>query len=113
MASIGLYGVIAYSVAQRTREFGIRMALGAGHQTIRGMVIRQVGKLVLIGGGLGLVAALALGRAVQSLLYGVEPYDPLIVLAVASLLFGVALAAGYGPARRASRVDPMGALRYE
>lgn len=113
MASIGLYGVIAYSVAQRTREFGIRMALGAGHQTIRGMVIRQVGKLVLIGGGLGLIAALALGRAVQSLLYGVEPYDPLIVLAVASLLFGVALAAGYGPARRASRVDPMGALRYE
>lgn len=113
MASIGLYGVIAYSVAQRTREFGIRMALGAGHTTIRAMVIRQVGKLVLIGGGLGLVAALALGRAVQSLLYGVEPYDPLIVIAVALLLFGVALIAGYGPARRASRVDPMGALRYE
>lgn len=113
MASIGLYGVIAYSVAQRTREFGIRMALGAGHASIRSMVLRQVGRLVLIGSGLGLLAALGLGHAAQSLLYGVEPYDPLVVIAVTLLLCGVALSAGYGPARRASSVDPMRALRYE
>lgn len=113
LAAIGLYGVLAYTVAQRTREIGVRMALGAHGGKVRGMVLRQVGLLTLIGGVIGLAAAIGLGRAARSLLFGMEAHDPL-VLAFASLLLAlVALGAGYVPALRASRVDPIKALRYE
>jgi len=113
LAAIGLYGVLAYTVALRTREIGLRMALGANSGNVRSMVLRQVGRMTLIGGGLGIAAGLGLGRAARSLLYGAEGTDPVVVGMVAILLTIVALGAGYIPALRASRVDPMGALRYE
>ena len=113
LAAVGLYGVLAYAVAQRTREFGLRMALGADGPRVRRMVLKQVGRMILIGGAIGIVAALGLGRAARSLLFGLEGHDPLVIATVALLLTGVALGAGYVPALRASRVDPMRALRYE
>jgi predicted permease len=113
LATVGLYGVLAYTVTQRTREIGLRMALGAGGGRVKGMVLKQVVRMTLIGGTLGLVAALFLGRAAESLLFGLEGYDPLVFVAVAALLAGVAMGAGYIPARRASKIDPMEALRYE
>lgn len=113
LAAIGLYGVLAYTVAQRTREIGLRMALGADRGRVRRMVLRQVGGLLAVGGGLGLVAALVLGRAAGSLLFGMSGHDPLVVTVVTVLLAAVALGAGYLPALRASRVDPMHALRFE
>ncbi len=113
LAAVGLYGVLAYTVAQRTREIGLRMALGADGANIRGMVLKQVGIMSLIGGAIGIVAALGLGRAAQSLLFGLEGNDPLVIAIVTLLLGGVALGAGYIPALKASRVDPMRALRYE
>jgi putative ABC transport system permease protein len=113
LAAIGLYGVLAYAVAQRTREIGVRMALGAGRQRVLSMVLRQMGVMLAIGGVLGIAAALAAGRAAQSLLFGLTGYDPVVVTTGAVALALVALAAGYLPARRASRVDPMQALRYE
>jgi predicted permease len=113
LAAVGLYGVLAYTVSQRTREIGLRMALGAGKDSVRSMVLKQVGRLVLIGGLVGVVAALGLGRAAQSLLFGMEGYDGLVVGIVAVLLGLVGFGAGYIPAVRASRVDPMQALRYE
>jgi putative ABC transport system permease protein len=113
LAAVGLYGVLAYTVAQRTREIGVRMALGAHGRTVRAMILRQVGILTLIGGVIGLAAAIGLGRAARSLLFGMESHDP-VVLALASVLLTiVALVAGYVPALRASRVDPIKALRYE
>jgi predicted permease len=113
LAAVGLYGVLAYTVAQRTREFGLRMALGADGSRVRGMVLRHVGRMTAIGATVGLVAALGLGRAAQSLLFELEGHDPMVVAVVVVLLAGVALGAGYVPALRASRVDPMRALRYE
>ncbi len=113
LAAIGLYGVLAYTVALRTREIGLRMALGADSGKVRGMVLWQVGRMTIIGGVLGIAAGLGLGRAARSLLYGAEGTDPLVIGAVAVLLTLVALGAGYIPAHRASRIDPMGALRYE
>ena len=113
LAAVGLYGVLAYTVAQRTREIGLRMALGADGANIRGMVLKQVGIMSLVGGAIGIVAALGLGRAAQSLLFGLEGNDPLVIAIVTLLLGGVALGAGYIPALKASRVDPMRALRYE
>ncbi len=113
LAAIGLYGVLAYSVAQRTREIGLRMALGAAGATVRGMILRQVGVMVVVGGLVGLGGALALGRGAQSLLYELGSYDPVVVASSALLLAAIALGAGYVPALRASRVDPMKALRYE
>ena len=113
LATVGLYGVLAYTVTQRTREIGLRMALGAGGPRVRGMVLKQVGRMTLVGGALGLVAASFLGRAAESLLFGLDGSDPFVSIAVAVLLVGVALAAGYVPAQRASRIDPMEALRYE
>lgn len=113
LASVGLYGVLAYSVAQRTREIGVRMALGADASRVRAMVLRQVGLLVLIGGGVGVAAALGLGRAARSLLFELEGHDPLVFAASIVLLSSVALIAGFIPALRASRVDPMHALRYD
>jgi predicted permease len=113
LAAVGLYGVLAYTVAQRTREIGVRMALGADGRRVRGMVLRQVGRMTLVGGVIGVAAALALGRAAQSLLFGLEGHDPLVVVLATLVLAAVALAAGYVPALRASRVEPMRALRYE
>jgi predicted permease len=113
LAAVGLYGVLAYTVAQRTREIGVRMALGADARRVRRMVIRQVGKMALIGGVLGTGAALALGRAAGSLLFGLRGTDPSVMLIAAAVLGAVALGAGYLPALRASKVQPMQALRYE
>ncbi len=113
LAAVGLYGVLAYTVAQRTREIGLRMALGAESRLVRRMVLRQVGGMLLIGGGIGLVVALGIGRAAASLLYGLGGNDPFVVTSAMLLLALVALGAGYIPALRASRVDPMQALRYE
>jgi predicted permease len=113
LAAVGLYGVLAYTVAQRTREIGVRMALGADARRVRRMVIRQVGRMALAGGALGVGAALALGRAAGSLLFGLKGTDPAVMLLSAAVLGAVALGAGYLPALRASKVQPMQALRYE
>ncbi len=113
LASVGLYGVLAYSVAQRTREIGVRMALGASEGNVRTMVLRQVALMTIIGGVIGLATAVAAGRGASSLLYEIKTYDPLVMVAAALVLTSVALAAGYLPARRAAQVDPMQALRYE
>jgi predicted permease len=113
LASIGLYGVLAYTVAQRTKEIGLRMALGAAPGRVRAMVLRQVGVMTLIGGGVGLGAAIGLGRAAQSMLFQLNGSDSAVLGGSAVALAIVALAAGFVPAHRASRIDPMTALRYE
>jgi predicted permease len=113
LAAIGLYGVLAYTVAQRTREIGLRMALGATRPRVREMVLRQVGVMMLIGGAIGLAAALAAARAVRSLLFDLQFNDTGVLAAAVIVLTLVALAAGFLPAERASRIDPMRALRYE
>jgi predicted permease len=113
LAAVGLYGVLAYTVAQRTREIGLRMALGADARRVREMVLRQVGWMTLIGGAVGIAAALGIGRFARSLLFELEGHDPTVIAASAGLLVLVALGAGFIPAHRASRVDPMRALRYE
>ncbi|MEQ9568830.1 MAG: FtsX-like permease family protein [Longimicrobiales bacterium] len=113
LAAVGIYGVMAFTVSERTAEIGLRMALGASASNVRGMVVRRA--VVLAGAGvvLGVLASVALTRLMESLLFGVEPGDPWTLTAVSALLFGVALMASYVPARRASRLDPVGALREE
>jgi predicted permease len=113
LASLGIYGVISYSVSQRTQEIGIRLALGAPNAAVLKLVIGQGMKLAMIGVAIGLIASLGLMRVMKSLLFGVSTTDPLTFLANALLLSAVALLACYLPARRASRVDPMEALRCE
>jgi len=113
LAGVGLYGVLSYSIAQRTREIGVRMALGADAAHVRSMVLRQVGMMVVIGGGVGIAAALGLGKAAQSQLYQLEGHDPFVFAIAVVLLSAVALGAGFLPARRAAMVDPMQALRYD
>ena len=113
LAAIGLYGVLSYTVEQRTREIGLRMALGADGSRVRGMVLKQVGFMLLIGSVIGIAAAVGLGQAAGSLLFGLEGNDPLVFGVATMLLVAVALGAGFVPAMRASRVDPMQALRYE
>jgi putative ABC transport system permease protein len=113
LASVGIYGVMAYSVSQRTHEIGIRMALGARGSNVLGMVVGEALVLTLTGAGLGLAGALALTRLLSSLLYNVRPTDPLTLALVSLALLGVSALASYIPARRATRVDPMVALRYE
>jgi ABC-type antimicrobial peptide transport system permease subunit len=113
LATIGIYGVTAYSAAQRTREIGIRVALGARSNDVLRLVIGQGARLALIGVVLGMMGAFALTRLMASMIYGVSAADPLTFFAVAFLLASVALTACYIPARRAMRVDPLVALRYE
>ena len=113
LAAIGLYGVMAYAVASRTRELGIRLALGAEPRNIRWLVMRETLQLVVLGMLIGLSAALAATRLIASLLFGLTPTDPLTIALASLLLLAVAALAGYLPARRASRVDPMTALRCE
>lgn len=113
LAAIGLYGVLAYSVSQRTREIGVRMALGADRRHVQVMVLRQVGGMIGIGVTIGALMALGLGRAAQSLLFGLEGHDPVVFVLAVLLLTAVAFAAGWQPAQRASRTEPMRALRYD
>ncbi len=113
LAAVGLYGVLSYTVAQRTREIGVRMALGAEGKHVRIMVLRQVGLMVLVGGAVGVAGAVGLGRLAASLLFGLSGHDPLVIALSVLSLGVVAMGAGYIPALRASRVDPMTALRYE
>src|SRR6266516_4693634 len=113
LTAVGIYGVVAYSVAQRTREVGIRMALGAQKKDVLKLILVQGLSLVAWGTGLGLIGCYWLARLVSSQLYKVSPYDPLTLASVAVLLVGVALLASYVPARRATKVDPLVALRYE
>jgi ABC-type antimicrobial peptide transport system permease subunit len=113
LAAVGLYGVLAYAVSRRTAEMGIRIALGAQRSEVRRMVIRQGMGLVTIALALGIVGALATSRLIGSLLYGVSSRDPRIYAVVVSVLMAVALLACWIPARRASAVDPMRALRSE
>ncbi|HEY1207252.1 MAG: ABC transporter permease [Bryobacteraceae bacterium] len=113
LAAVGLYGVVAYSVARRTVEIGVRMALGAERTDIYRIVLKEVGILLLAGTAAGLPAALALGKLVESQLYGVKPHDPLLIAATVAALAAVALAAAFIPARRAASIDPVRALRGE
>jgi predicted permease len=113
LAAIGLYGVMAYMVAQRTREIGIRMALGASQKNVAWLVLREIVRISIAGLGIGLVAAFGLGKLIESQLFGVKASNPLVFLTSALLLSAVALLAGWLPARKAASVDPMVALRYE
>jgi predicted permease len=113
LAAVGLYGVLAYTVSQRTREIGLRMALGAAPGRVRAMVLRQVAWMTLIGGVVGLAGAVGIGYSAGSILYEMKPWDPVVLVVSAILLTIVAIGAGLIPAHRAARVDPMIALRYE
>jgi putative ABC transport system permease protein len=113
LAAVGIYGVMCYSVSQRTHEIGIRLVLGAEQTEILKLILRRGAKLALLGVATGILAAMALTRLMSSLLFGVSPSDPATLAAVVMLLMLVAMVACYIPARRAMRVDPTVALRYE
>ena len=113
LGAIGIYGVTSYIVSQRTREIGVRMAMGALQADISQLVLRQAAVLALVGVGLGLTTAFGLTRLMASLLYGVSPVDPMTFSAVAVGVTTVALLASYLPARRAARVEPVEALRWD
>jgi len=113
VAAIGLYGLLAFAVAQRTSEIGLRMALGATRGGVRWMVLRQVGAIAMVGGTIGLASAMVVGRSAQALLFGLQFHDPVVLASSIVVLMCVALAAGFVPANRAAGVDPMRALKYE
>ena len=113
LAAIGIYGVMSYSVTQRSREIGIRLALGAAGSSVTAMVLRQGFTLVAIGVGIGLAGALLLTRALQALLFGVSANDPAVFASIVGFLAATAWLATYLPARRAARVDPLTTLRAE
>jgi ABC-type antimicrobial peptide transport system permease subunit len=113
LAAIGIYGVMAYQVVQRTRELGVRLALGASPESVRTLVVREGMRLVAVGLAIGAVAALLLGRFVSHLLFGIEPRDLFTLVAAIGVLAAVGFLATYLPALRATRVDPMIALRTD
>jgi putative ABC transport system permease protein len=113
LAAIGIYGLLAYSVTQRTREIGLRVALGAEPGSIIRMVVASGARMVITGAAAGLAAALALSGLLKSLLFGIGPRDPLTFIVAPAIFVAVALVAAYVPARRAARVSPMEALRTE
>jgi ABC-type antimicrobial peptide transport system permease subunit len=113
LGAIGLYGVLSYVVAQRTREIGVRMALGATAGTVRRMVVSQGARVVLVGVVIGIVAALASTRWLDALLYGVKPVEPLVFAAMSLVMLAVGMVASYVPARRASSVNPIESLRSD
>ena len=113
LATLGLYGVIAYMVARRRNEIGLRIALGADRGRVIRMVLREAGVMLAVGLIAGAVLAVWAGQAAATLLYGLKPQDPITLLAAIALLTVVAMAASYGPARRAAAVEPMAALREE
>jgi ABC-type antimicrobial peptide transport system permease subunit len=110
---VGLYGVIAYSVSQRTREIGVRMALGAQRSSVYRLILNEAGRLILVGVVLGLACSIGAAMLIGKLLYGVQAWDAQILISVAALLSLSALAASYVPARRAASVNPTEALRAE
>jgi ABC-type antimicrobial peptide transport system permease subunit len=113
IAGVGLYAMMAYTLARRTREIGLRMALGATRWAVTWLVLREVYVLAVIGLAIALPTAIATSRFLESFLFRLQPNDPQTLTLAAGVLLAAALAAGYGPARRASRVDPMVALRHE
>jgi ABC-type antimicrobial peptide transport system permease subunit len=113
LAAIGIYGVMSYGISRRTNEFGVRMALGAARRDVLWMVLRESLRLVFVGVAIGLALALAMSRLAISLFYGVKPYDPLAIGLPIAAMIAIALLAGYLPARRATKIDPLIALRYE
>jgi ABC-type antimicrobial peptide transport system permease subunit len=113
LASVGLYGVMSYTVTQRAREMGVRLALGAATGDVLGLVLRQGVNLTLVGVGIGLATALALTRVMKTMLFGVGATDPITFVTIPLVLLAVALLATYLPARRATRTDPIVALRAE
>jgi len=113
LAAVGIYGVIAFGVSQRTHEIGLRMALGAGRTNVTGLIVREGSVLALIGLALGIGGAVFVGRTMHSTLYGVQSTDFFVIVSVGAILFATALLASYLPARRAAAIDPMKALRTE